>query len=297
MSPFNPEGNPFVVARKEEAPESTKEQPKQGVYMPIDQMIPGIKESMATEFQNPYEADMVGRPFNKRFNEIWEQHYWPAFINPEMLRKEALRRLNTSTTDEKTLSDTINYIWKEYFSELGPESAIFHLVENQVVVDLGAGSGDCMMYNFCSTAGAKGYVGVDKFRDGFSEFFSKNDEDAILNKQIQRSKRDHVSERIVKENFHAIPGAGVKEDMLAFLRRLPDKSVSVITNGIDYHVIESQEYRNEVGKEIERVLHPEGVYITLGSDIPIRNLKDIFPESDDRHHSDWRPFFYRHKTP
>ena len=62
------------------------------------------------------------------------------------------------------------------------------------------------------------------------------------------------------------------EDILGFLKRLPDNSVSFISSGNDiiaaqHNPPELRKYLSEIAKEIERTLHPDGAYIeeTRGS--------------------------------
>jgi len=51
------------------------------------------------------------------------------------------------------------------------------------------------------------------------------------------------------------------EDMLTFLRRLPNDSVSLFAAGIDNSIIK-YEYEKEVGVEIARVLDPKGCFVS-----------------------------------
>ena len=49
--------------------------------------------------------------------------------------------------------------------------------------------------------------------------------------------------------------------MLGFLKRLPDNAVCVWCSGVDDLVIPDHRYREEVGREISRVLDDDGAYI------------------------------------
>lgn len=59
----------------------------------------------------------------------------------------------------------------------------------------------------------------------------------------------------------SIPFTIVVEDMLSFLKRIPDSSVSIICSGIDRDVISDDKYREGVEKEVVRVMDKKGVYI------------------------------------
>ena len=96
----------------------------------------------------------------------------------------------------------------------------------------------------------------------------------------------------LKEDFHGgfdeikemgpekIPSAVVPEDMLSFLKRLPDDSVSVMCSGIDECILKPA-YANEVRKETLRVLSPDGGLLNFASiihlDLPDK-LMDGWPE-------------------
>lgn len=130
-----------------------------------------------------------------------------------------------------------------------PRESVGRCFENQIVVDLGAGN----MYGYYASVHgkAKGYIGVDKFRD--------------LSTSYREPKK--VQEMVDKfwgyplgEKRPLIPVAIEVEDMLTFLRRLPDNSVSIISSG-HFQLIQNQEYIDEVGKEMERVLIPDGLLV------------------------------------
>lgn len=78
-----------------------------------------------------------------------------------------------------------------------------------------------------------------------------------------------------KHALNKIPVAIVEEDMLSFLKRLPDNSVSVLNAGIDKIVMPDLRYRNSVAKEIIRVLNPQGGYVGQ------RFMHIKLPESND----------------
>lgn len=130
--------------------------------------------------------------------------------------------------------------------------------EGQIVVDLAAGV-NTFGYKIADQAHAKCYVALEPAfgSDLATEmYFLLNPENDSRNLAESQKERERISKKLNK-----IPAAIVKEDMLSFLRRLPANSVSVWCSGIDRIVLPDQEYRNEVVKEIVRVLHPQGAYV------------------------------------
>lgn len=124
-------------------------------------------------------------------------------------------------------------------------------LENQIVVDLGAGRKP-YGYFVADIAKAKGYIAVEPNFTG--ELLYRLSMIHIPDGEGWcKPSKDHVLNRT--------PLAVVEEDMLSFLRRLPDSSVSLFSAGIDDDVIPNKEYRKEVVKEIVRVLDPKGAYI------------------------------------
>ncbi|GEM_PF-1714280 len=117
-----------------------------------------------------------------------------------------------------------------------------YLFRGKVVVDLGAGSypiGYCIA-DYCK---ARGYIGVEP----------------IYTEEL--ANRLQHAEIYAAHKLNIIPFTVIGEDMLGFLRRLPDNSVSILCSGIDTYIIERGDYRDAVAKEIIRVLDPDGVYI------------------------------------
>lgn len=55
----------------------------------------------------------------------------------------------------------------------------------------------------------------------------------------------------------ALKVAVIQEDMLSFLKRVPNASVSLLCSGIEYPVI-NQDYAQKVSREMSRVLHVQG---------------------------------------
>jgi predicted methyltransferase len=136
---------------------------------------------------------------------------------------------------------------------------IFNLLSDKPLIDLGAGIQTDVL-DLSMQGNSSGYVGVEPNN------YKKLNE--LLN-----SGKDEKS----------IPSAVVAEDMLAFLRRLPDSSVNITAFSIDQFVLSprrvGKDYLVNLYKEIHRVLHPEGaLFVNDMSDISPAGLKrrDIY---------------------
>lgn len=124
--------------------------------------------------------------------------------------------------------------------------------KGQIVVDLGAGITN-RGYTLAGFTDAKAYVGVEPSIRNFERL------KGILTYQTGGFKlREELGKPL-------IPAAVVQQDMLSFLRRLPYRSVSILTSGIDGFIIRDGKYIDETNLEIERVLYPGGTYINNDS--------------------------------
>ncbi len=126
-------------------------------------------------------------------------------------------------------------------------------LRNKIVVDLGAGQIDDSVMGVCkllSELGVKKYFAVDKYEWG-------DGGDATL-KDLKRSEKE------VEEHMKKTPPKIklINEDMLQFLRSLPKNYCSVIIWNIDNHIIKQGEYREQLRKEIIRVIPKQGILIT-----------------------------------
>lgn len=118
-----------------------------------------------------------------------------------------------------------------------------------VVVDLGAGVKSTGYY-FAHQHRAAGYIGVEPAHP------------ADLQKEVQ-TQADRIKSR------PATPFVVVAENMLAFLKRLPDDSATIITSNIDSNVIPDPKIREQIGLEINRVIGARNMYITNFSEVPL----------------------------
>ncbi len=140
------------------------------------------------------------------------------------------------------------------------------LFSGQVVVDLGPGESP-LAYFMVDLLGAEAYVGVEKHRANILSRTSISSTPEGKRQSFDTYRKRAVgAERASADDLRMIPAAVEDADMLSFLKRLPDASVSIFTSGIDAQVLPDGQYRHEVEVEIERVLHPEGVYFGFASD-------------------------------
>lgn len=208
---------------------------KEGVdklLVPVEQLLPGIKLGETTALTRE-ESRGPSHSFSEAFANTLPDAIRTAFV------------LNPSDSGHYRVPSENPRI----------EKRLRNGFKDQIVVDLGAG-GTLYGYSAAMLGRAKGYVSVDYYR-GISGFF----------KHGFNSLRDGTVNPMGAWDVPLIPLADVKEDMLTFLRRLPDNSVSIICSGIDMHVIPNDLYRDEVNKEITRVLSSQGLLVTHHSDI------------------------------
>jgi len=170
------------------------------------------------------------------------------------------------------------FTYSDYFLDAGQS------FQGQIIVDLGCGL-HLDNYELARIFEATAYIGVDKYnaRDLFDKFQNqtkyeqkeglKGLREAVSklsgglrklerNKNTLRLRRN--LERFLEGSLPNIPSTIVAEDMLDFLKRLPDGSVSVLTGRIDKCMIPEtdDDYAQEIESEITRVIHPNGSHIS-----------------------------------
>jgi len=215
----------------------------------VTELIPGI---------NVEGLVLKGSPDHKR--------HLNFEYNPEVFTYEDISsKLNTPYA---------SYLY--HFTHLSPEDkisagqALNEALKDQTVIDLGAG-GYAQGYYVIGRAGAKGYVAVEPY-------FAYATANTIA--EIKRSGNDKgFSHFAVKHQIKSIPAAVVAEEMLGFLKRVPDNSASVFCSGIDRAVTNDDEYIALVADEIMRVMAKNGAYIgNGGKHIPLPRSKGIHKE-------------------
>ncbi len=254
MSESYPPSNPFE--RKATIPKAEK---KPNFIVPVEEIIPGIKPKR--DIRQEIENIDLGAPFPDQFVGLLADRIEPWIFNEKSVKEEIKKRRKTwdyvLRDAEKRNIPTMKKRALERISELrsdienkSPLTSIFRYFRNQIVVDLGAGE-SYYLHNLASILGAKAYVGVEKYHAN------------TLKENIGRSTPETIERDFDRgpANVEPIPAAIESEDMLSFLRRLPDNSVSIFASGIDRNIICDNEYLQAVRDEIARVLHPEGAYI------------------------------------
>jgi hypothetical protein len=173
---------------------------------------------------------------------------------------------------------------------------------NQIVADLGAGQ-TLDGYVLCQIAGARAYIGIEPWN--ILELYKNMCKSELAHDkkiaELTRKSREYLSTRnysdretmrMLQDNMDIyladfkkrIPAALIPEDVLKGLKRLPTSSVSVLAAGIDRVIVSDDEYASAVEEQIERVLHPDGAFISIFSRFnPIRLRKD--KESADNYFS------------
>lgn len=145
---------------------------------------------------------------------------------------------------------------------------IFKSFENQVVIDLGAGQNSKAL-RIVELAGVRGYIGVENSVTTASALF-ESVKQRVANWSANGEARKKQMEKF--SGLKKIPVAIVPEDALHFLKRLPENSVMAFFSSGN-EVIGDDDYRREMIKELQRVLHQDGTFIEYngGSDLWWKN--------------------------
>ena len=132
---------------------------------------------------------------------------------------------------------------------------ILSRIKDSTIVDLGAGiSND--IYESAKELKASTYIGVEPLH-----FAELNNSLKNSTNPLEQSSDNETSAIVVAEN------------MLSFLKRLPDDSATVIASNIDLDVIGNKELAIQIGNEIDRVVGRKNIYYTNFSTIPLPNGK------------------------
>lgn len=126
-------------------------------------------------------------------------------------------------------------------------SALKNAFQDKIVVDIGA-SEETAGYRLAKEYCAKGYVALN-IDEGSHNMF-----------EVYMKKLEKVGTK--KED---IPYKNLLMDGLTFLEALKDNSISVMVGGITGFIIKDEEYREKFSKEIKRVLHPDGGFLSVNS--------------------------------
>ena len=214
---------------------------------PID--IQKMRDSFVEKHSVPLEnlvngIDLSGLRLDPIFK-VYESH---EYDNIDSWNKREGEAASTEYND-LLLRDIRNPIGAEQLRKF------MEIMRGTILIDLGAR--DCDGYFLAKEFGARGYIGVDKFHCKNPNILNQEDGQLWGSREL-KNKSD-------------IPYTVVQEDMLDFLKRLPDNSVSILTTGVEVGI--EGKFARLVEKEIERVLDPKGAYITFFSKFEPKGLK------------------------
>lgn len=233
--------------------------------IPVEQLIPEIKPTQIEKLDGiDYQTNQFGDSFIYEFFKGSIDNILEDYIrNPENL-----------TSDFSILKERMR---------------------GQIILDLGSNE-SILGYELASLLGASAYIGVDinanavRMGNDLQEFTSTSIKTGIKNllkfedyshySESENQKRKAGKEKVINDTLgtEIIPASIVRDDLLSFLKRLPNNSVSIFTFGIDNNVIPDERYRQEVGQEIQRVLNQKGGYLTYTSNITSGKLINPFKE-------------------
>jgi len=175
----------------------------------------------------------------------------PTEFDDKRLRNERTQNHPKALMMIKALPES----WSTEDKESNPLGYALGQLKDQVVVDLGAG----MVYSSyfpIAAAKAKAYVGVE-----LPWYLEK---DMEWSEQFEAANWDGTSQKFAKkgiDKLEPIPYSVVADHMLSFLRRLPDKSVSVFMSGIDHDIVSNPKHREAIANEISRVVSDDGALV------------------------------------
>ncbi len=214
-----------------------------------DHLIPGIKmEGLKKDEYGSYVGNIIpesGNSYDTSFSNVPLKYFKDLSKDPERY------------TDSQ----------KEYLKE-GKK-----LFSGVTVVDLGCGN-SANSYELACILGAKGYIGIDSYNAdvGCLDFIANDP-----------SNTDHIHEDALvdgkwKRDWKPIPYSIIKEDIVSFLKRVPDESVGIFCFGLDNWIIGevSDEYFEKCGSEISRVIKEgSGEFTEINTILRGNGLKDI----------------------
>jgi hypothetical protein len=295
---MGPQDNSNNSAKEETRDENNLSEPR-----PVEEIIPGIQEVAHAEENIQQRIEKGDRGLD---NDFW-RHLVKNKINRESYKQYVKESradgsivFQEGTPDVFELPDFIQYSSED-------EQRAMKLFEGQIVIDLGAGTNENGIL-LSQELRAKAYVGVEPFSHRVLEYFVKNLDETREKKQKNVTsvpKKEFDAKRFLTSlpGFykHRIPYSIVENDMLTFLKRLPDNSVSITMGGIDLTIIRDPEYKKQVMQEIERVLSPQGAFLSYCSRIePSKKLETIFGRTTgakkDQYDYGWGEFVLKKRS-
>lgn len=207
----------------------------------------------------------------------------------KILKKE--RKIGRPQVTENSFLNVFSLKFRQQFSQFKNNEEVREAVkifQDQIIVDLGAGENG-NGYRLAQRMGAKAYIGIEPYRN-LQEDISNKKNPSTVKKNLELMCKEKLEEEANKGfSFtqewiddeidyytNKIRFSLSDQDMLAFLKALPDKSVSVMAGGIDENILRDEKL-SAVSDEIKRVLHPNGAFLSVGSDLIPNELEKIYP--------------------
>ncbi len=246
------------------------EKSKKVRIVPIEELIPEIKPSQEEPVEGiNYESSDLQTSYAETFFKM--QVGKILHSSREFLKEQ----FPSESAKQESLYDETLSILKEKFKD-------------QIVVDLGFGNSDIGFF-LASLLGAKAYVAVDNYPinknklDGLTE--TKINEKLVdSTNMLKGGEWEEKNRKILQKviTAKAIPVSIVKDNILDFLRRLPDNSVSFFAFGVDINMIPDDKYIEAVNREMQRVLSQKGGYLELRSAFEVGGTNNPFEEPSNR---------------
>lgn len=269
------ESGPKIDELHEEALEVDKNFQK---ATPVEEIIPGIKEPEKTieeqqeyrhadtRLDTDYAAKLMGR-IDLNYDAVAE------FIKGKDKKFQPIYKENTP--------DLVEYCEKIIESAYNKDefNVALELFRGQIIIDLAAGANE-NGYVISQLLKGKAYVGVNLWS---SDKLRKMIE--LLNTKPKEDDKFTYHLKIIPGALkHHIPFSVVKNDVLTFLKRLPNNSVSIIMSGFGSETTNfDSKYREEISKEISRVLDPKGGFLNYNSSANFFDMNmDIAADERDK---------------
>lgn len=201
----------------------------------IAELVPGIKESNLQLFTEDFKENWT--ELQKKKQPGYEEKIGQRDITGYSFTIHEMLR-----SDEQALD------------------ALRQAVSGQVVIDLGAGDTPWGYYLACAGK-AKAYLAIEHYHA-----------DKLTDQLFRHVESSLFFDKIIDQSVKKIPYSVIVEDMLTFLKRLPDDSVSLFAFGINYGVLNNPGYATEVGAEVVRVLSVGGVLVESHANAVVENM-------------------------
>jgi len=239
--------------------------------IPVKEIIPNIK-AVSAEEQDQRIHERIKKGDNDLNQDFW-QWYLHRKISDDYLDDYGEKIQENISVKFKINAPDILGISENIESHTEQEKEGLDLFKGQIIVDLGAGVNPSG-YLLSHLLKAKAYIAVDF--SGYNSARLKEKLEILDNEQSNSPDLYNYFKSVPGLYRHKIPFSIITNDMLTFLKRLPDKSVSIFMGGIGPEIIYDGPYRGRVSAEIERVLDEKGGVLTIDSYPHFQNLETVY---------------------